>query len=92
MSTLEIKRLAKSHLASAKDTIEALTEQGHGIKVTSTANDCVFVTGELGSQSINEAFYLDNEPSIRRLREFNQKLRSYIRIPFTINSKELGAA
>lgn len=92
MSLIEIKRLANSHLNSVSDTIEALNDQGHEVKLTRTANDCVFVTGSISSDLINDVFYLDNEASIKRLSDFNKSIRSHIRTPQILSSNELGAA
>jgi hypothetical protein len=79
MSTPEIKRLAKSHVDLLNDTVDALRAQGADLKLSNAGGDCVFITGAIGSEDINDGFYLDNEQSIDRLRTFNQHLRSFIK-------------
>lgn len=92
MSTPEIKRLANSHLESLTDTIEALKAQGAQLKMTRTTNDCSFVTGVVCGQHINDVFYVDNEASILRLASFNRRIRSFIKVPSSNKTSNLGAA
>ena len=81
MDILKIKRLAESHQTAIKDTIDALKAQGHDIGIRVLPHNTVFVAGVINGTAINEAFYLDNQESIRRLDKFNRSIRTNIRVP-----------